>query len=62
MLKTLDSVVLVRPRVTSQVQSHWESVINKSDEFYSLDGRLGGALEKNATADWLSVDHWSMFV
>ena len=58
MLKTLDSVVLVRPRVTSQVQSHWESVINKSDEFYSLDG----ALEKNATADWLSVDHWSMFV
>ena len=36
---------------TTQVQSKWESVINMSDEFYSFDGRLDGALEKNVTAD-----------
>ena len=36
---------------TTEVQSKWESVINKSDEFYSFNGRLDGALEKNATTD-----------
>ena len=36
---------------TTELQSKWESIINKSDEFYSSDGSLDGVLEKNATAD-----------
>ena len=36
---------------TTELQSKWESVINKSDEFYSSNGSLDGVLEKNATAD-----------
>jgi hypothetical protein len=35
---------------TNEVQSEWESVINKSDEFYSHDGRLDGALEKKCNS------------
>ena len=35
---------------TTEVQSKWESVINKSDEFYSFDGRLDGALERKCNS------------
>ena len=34
----------------SLVQSKWESVIDKSDDFYSFDGILDGALEKKCNS------------
>ena len=35
---------------TTELQSKWESVINKSDEFYSSDGSLYGVLEKKCNS------------
>ena len=35
---------------TTEVRSKWESVINKSDDFYSFNGRLDGALKKECNS------------